>query len=335
MRTSGPVRCDSLRIGPIGMQAVQVIAERPSCRIVGAVDKDPAKIGRNLGDLVGLTRPLGVRVSGDAADVLRRVEADIVVLTTTSSLAMIKPQILEIISCGKNIVSSCEELTFPWITQPETAREIDEAARRENVSVLATGVNPGFLMDFLPMALTGVCRTVRRVTVERIQNAASRRLPFQKKIGAGLTLDQFHARVREGNLRHVGLTESIHLIASRLGWALDKTEETLSPVVSEGGFATDELTIPPGHASGVSQIGRGYRGGQEVITLVFRATVGEPDSHERIVIEGDPPIDLFIKDGVNGDVATCAIMANAIPVVVQAPPGLLTMADIKPVCCTP
>jgi 4-hydroxy-tetrahydrodipicolinate reductase len=317
------------------MQSVQYIAERSTCRIVGAVDKDPAKIGCDVGDLAELPAPLGVKVAGDAAEVLRDLEADVVVLTTTSSLARIKAQILEIVSYGKNIVSSCEELMFPWITQPEIAREIDEAAKRENVSVLATGVNPGFLMDFLPLVLSGVCRNVRKVTVERIQNAASRRLPFQKKIGAGLTIDEFHARVQEGTLRHVGLTESIHLIASGLGWTLDKTEDILAPVVSEVGFATDELSIPPGHASGVSQVGRGYRKGEEVITLVFRATVGEPDSHERIVIEGAPPIDLFIRDGVNGDIATCAIMTNAIPVVAQAPPGLRTMADIRTISCTP
>lgn len=334
MRTAVPLRVIQYGIGPIGLQSVQYIAERSTCRLVGAVDKDPAKVGRDVGQLAGLPAPLGVTVSGNAAEVLRDVEADVVVLTTTSSLAKIKPQILEIFSHGKNIVSSCEELTYPWITHPEIAREIDEAAKRENVSVLATGVNPGFLMDFLPLVLTGVCRNVRRVTVERIQNAANRRIPFQEKIGAGLSMDEFYTRVDKGTLRHVGLTESIHMIASGLGWTLDKTEDIIAPVISEAGLNTGRISISPGRAAGVSQTGRGYRNGEEVITLVFRATVGERESHERIVIDGTPPVDLFIAGGVNGDVATCALMANAIPVVVQAPPGLRTMADIRTISCT-
>lgn len=333
MRAAAPLRVIQYGIGPIGLQSIQYIADRSSCRIVGAVDTDPAKNGRDVGELAGLPAPLGVHIVGNAAEVLRDVEADVVVLTTTSSLVKIKTQILEIVSYGKNIVSSCEELMYPWITQPEIAREIDEAAKRENVSVLATGVNPGFLMDFLPLVMTGVCRNVRKVTVERIQNAAERRLPFQKKIGAGLSVDEFNTRVNEGTLRHVGLTESIHMIASGLGWTLDKTEDIITPVISGTGLDTGQLSIAPGHATGVNQVGRGYRSGEEVITLMFRATVGERDSHERIVIDGTPPIDLFIAGGVNGDVATCAIMTNAIPVVAQARPGLRTMADISTISC--
>lgn len=319
--------------GPIGLKAVEYIAGRSHLQIVGAVDTDPAKIGRDLGELAGLPAPLGVTVSGDASDVLRRTGADAVVLTTTSTLEKIKPQILEIVSFGKNVVSSCEELTYPWITQPAIAREIHEAAVANSVSVLATGVNPGFLMDFLPLVMTGICKDVTHIRVERIQDARHRRLPFQKKIGAGLTMEAFQTKAKEGILRHVGLTESIHLIASGLGWTLDRTEDILSPVKAASRITTEHLIIEPGQASGVSQIGRGYRNGEEVITLNFRASVGEPNPVERIVIEGSPRIDLTITDGVNGDVATCAIMTNAIPVVVEAEPGLRTMADVRPIAC--
>ncbi|NTV43846.1 MAG: hypothetical protein HGA63_11160 [Syntrophobacteraceae bacterium] len=171
------------------------------------------------------------------------------------------------------------------------------------------------------------------MTVERIQDARVRRLPFQRKIGAGLTLEEFNAKAKEGILRHVGLTESIHLIASGLGWQLDKVEDILSPVVAEKKLLAGNLAIEPGKTVGVSQIGRGFKNGKEVITLVFKAAVGESNPRERILIEGTPKIDLVISDGVNGDVATCAIMANAIPVVVEALPGLRTMADVRALPC--
>jgi hypothetical protein len=281
MRMDKKIKVIQYGIGPIGIKMLQVVAERPFLEIVGAVDIDPAKVGRDIGELAGFPSPLGVPVSGSASELLARVDADVVVLTTSSSLEQIKPQVLEIVSSGKNVVSSCEELMYPWLTQSEIAEAIDLAARKNNVSVLSTGVNPGFLMDFLPLVMTGVCRDVRKVTVERLQNAEYRRLPFQKKIGAGLSLEEFNARAREGVLRHVGLIESIHLIASGLGWELDKAEDILSAVVAEKRIETSDLTIEPGQAAGVKQVGKGFVNDREVITLYFEAAVGLPDSRER------------------------------------------------------
>jgi 4-hydroxy-tetrahydrodipicolinate reductase len=238
---------------------------------------------------------------------------------------------MEIVSYGKNVVSTCEELMYPWLTNSEIARQVDLAATQRNVSVLSTGVNPGFLMDFLPLVMTGVCRDVEKLTVERIQDAQYRRVPFQEKIGAGLTAQQFEERVREGNLRHVGLTESMHLIAVGIGWDLDRTEDIVEPVIAAQQVETKNRIIEQGRALGVNQVGRGYVGDKEVITLVFRAIIGEPDPRDRVLIQGTPSIDMAIQEGVNGDTATCAIIVNAIPVVIQAQAGLRTMADISPI----
>jgi 4-hydroxy-tetrahydrodipicolinate reductase len=186
-------------------------------------------------------------------------------------------------------------------------------------------------MDFLPLVMTSICRDVKKVTVERIQDAQYRRLPFQEKIGAGLSVQEFERRVREGSLKHVGLTESMHLLAARLGWALDRTEDVVDPVLADKPVVTENRTIEPGKALGVNQIGRGYLDSDEVITLVFRASIGEPEPRDRIVIHGNPDIDMVINKGVNGDTATCAIIVNAIPVVIRSQPGLRTMADISPI----
>jgi 4-hydroxy-tetrahydrodipicolinate reductase len=318
-------------LGPIGCKVVQYLTERGHFDIVGAIDADPEKVGTDLGHLAALNGPLGLKVTANARDLLEQVDADVVVLTTTSDLEKIRPQIMEILSCGKNIVSTCEELMYPWLTNPEVAREIDEAAKEHKVSVLSTGVNPGFLMDFLPLVMTSICREVNKVTVERIQDAQFRRLPFQEKIGAGLSVQEFERRVRQGSLRHVGLTESMHLMATKLGWILDKTEDVVDPVIAEKPVVTKDLSIEPGKTLGVNQVGRAYVDSKEVITLVFRASIGEPGPRDRIVIQGNPDIDMAINQGVNGDTATCAIIVNAIPVVIEAQSGLRTMADISPI----
>lgn len=323
------IRVVQMGLGPIGNKVTQYLMERSNLEIVGAIDCDLNKVGHDIGELAGLSEPLGVIVKSSAKEVLQDGGVDIVILTTSSSLERVYGQLRELIEYGVNVVSTCEELSYPWLTNPQLSDEIDRLARKNHVSVLSTGINPGFLMDFLPLALTGLCRDVRKVTVERIQNAQFRRLPFQKKIGAGLTREEFQEKVQEGILRHVGLTESIHMIASRLGWNIEKTEDEISPVIAKERAVTEGLTVDIGNCLGVQQLGRGFIGGQEVISLIFRAAIGEDDVRDRIIIEGTPPVELSFKGGVNGDIGTCAIVVNSIPSVINARPGLRTMADIE------
>lgn len=319
-------------LGPIGNKVTQYLLERDSIEIVGAIDTDPGKAGQDIGILAGL-EPIGVKVTANLSQVLSNGKVDVVVLTTTSSLSKTYEQLITLIPYGVNVVSSCEELSYPWLTHPELAAQLDKLAKENNVAVLGTGVNPGFLMDFLPIAMTGICRSVRKVHVERTQDASFRRIPFQKKIGAGLTVDQFEQKVQEGTLRHVGLTESIHMIAARIGWKLDKTEDIITPILAEKPVTCESMSIEAGKVLGVQQIGRGFAGGAEVITLAFRAAIGEAGSRDRILVEGVPAIDTCIEGGVNGDVATCAILVNAVQAVAKARAGLRTMADIEPISC--
>jgi hypothetical protein len=319
-------------LGPIGNRLTEYLVARPGVQIVGAIDNDPAKIGQDVGTIAGLP-PVGVGISDKVAEVLPVCGGEVVLLTTSSSLEKLEPQLLEILRYGIPVVSTCEELAYPWETRPAISRRIDQAAKEAGVAVLGTGVNPGFLMDFLPLALTGVCRQVSKITVERIQDARFRRIPFQKKIGAGLTREEFARKADEGTLRHVGLTESVQMIAAALGWKLDRTEDVLEPIVAECRVETPAMTIESGECLGVSQTGRGMRNGEEVITLVFKAAIGLENPRDRVIIDGEPGIDATIAGGVNGDIATCAMVANAIPVVIKARPGLRTMADIEPVSC--
>ncbi|MGE5845884.1 MAG: dihydrodipicolinate reductase [Ignavibacteria bacterium] len=318
-------------IGPIGAKITEFLLNKSSIEIVGAIDIDPQKTGRDLSEFSGNKTKLGISIKKNLEEVLDNIKPDIAVLTTSSSLEKITPSVMALISHGINVVSTCEELRYPWLINPALAAEIDEAAKINKVSVLSTGVNPGFLMDFLPSALTAVCRDIKKITVERIQNAQFRRIPFQKKIGAGLSMEQFQEKLKEGTLRHVGLTESIHLIASKIGWELEKTEDIIKPVAAKKNVKVKSIKIKKGNALGVKQIGRGIRNGEEVITLLFKAAIGEKNPRDRIIIDGTPKIDMKIKDGINGDIATCAITVNAIPAVIKAAPGLRTMADIETV----
>ena len=317
-------------IGSLGQQLVRFALNRDAFKIVAAVDPAPDKAGRDLGELCGVGR-LGVRVARDLKSALKGRKADVALLTTVSNLKRLEPQVAEIARAGLDVVSTCEELSYPWRTAPGISRRLDAICKRHKVTCLGTGVNPGFLMDFLPSALTGVCQNVKKIVVERVQDASARRIPFQQKIGAGLTPAEFRKKKAAGVLRHVGLTESMHLIAAAMGWNLDKTTESLRPVMAEKLVKSGYVPIKRGMARGVEQIGRGYIGRRQVVVLHFRAAVGEPESFDSIEITGEPNVHSVIKGGVNGDIATCAITLNAARSVLAAEPGLRTMLDVPAV----
>jgi len=242
----------------------------------------------------------------------------------------LEPQVVELARAGLNIVSTCEELSFPWKKQPQIAKRIDTICKQHGVACIGTGVNPGFLMDFLPCILTAVCQHVKCIRVTRFQDASSRRIPFQQKIGAGLPLAEFRTKVAAGTLRHVGITESLHMIARHLGWKLTRVTESLHPVIAKRAIRSGYKPIRRGQVCGVEQIGRAACKGREVLKLHFRATVGEPVSFDRVEIAGEPSFTSLIAGGINGDIASCAITINAIRSIVKAAPGLRTMIDLPP-----
>lgn len=315
-------------MGPIGEKIVRYLLEKNNVQLEALIDIDPTKVGQDVGVLLGLEKPLGVTVSDDAEQVLANSEADVVVLSTLSSFKKLKDQIYLCLKYKKNIISSCEEMAFPWDEEPELARIIDNAAKDAGVTILSNGVNPGFAMDALPIFLTSVCQRVDSIRVERHQDAAIRRLPFQQKIGAGLSLDEFNKKVNARIIRHVGFTESVQMIAKAMGWKLDRVEDIVEPAIAERDLESQFLKVAKGNAAGVIQTATGYVDGNPVITLELQAYLGHPAPKDSVRIEGEPPVYSEVKGGFNGDIATCAIIANSVPVVRRAEPGLKTMMDV-------
>jgi 4-hydroxy-tetrahydrodipicolinate reductase len=315
-------------LGPIGAGVARVIAARPDFQIVGAVDVDPAKVGKELGAFIGAGRALDVKISNDAAKVLKQ-KADVVMHCTSSSLAKVEPELTAILRARHNVVSTCEELAMPDATPAgaKIAKRIDALAKKSKVTVLGTGINPGFMMDTLPILLTGLCQQVKSVRVSRIVDASERREPLQRKIGAGLTVEEFNEKAAKQEIRHVGLTESVAQIARTLRWKLDKIEETIEPVIAQQLVRTEYTKVPPGRVTGVHQMGYGIKNGQRVVELDLQMSVDAGESIDEVWVDGTPEIHSVIH-GVHGDLSTAAVAANSIRRVVAAPPGLVTMTDI-------
>jgi 4-hydroxy-tetrahydrodipicolinate reductase len=323
------IRVLSIGLGPIGAAIARQIAARKGFRIVAAVDVDPAKAGRDVGEVIDLGRKLRVTVGASVGKTIRAARPDIAVLCTSSSLAAAAPLFLEVLKHRVPIVTTTEEAAYPVKRNRAIARRIDDAARKAKVAVLSTGVNPGFAMDALPIALSAVCERVDRVEVWRVQDARVRRLPFQQKIGAGLTREEFQRRVEDGSVRHVGFAESIQMIADAMGWRLGQVTEEVAPMIAEEAVSSQWLQVGAGRVCGIIQDGVGYVGGDPKITLRLEAYLGAPDSYDSVLIEGSPRIYSKIIGGVHGDIATASIAVNSIPAVLSAAPGLRTMRDVR------
>jgi 2,4-diaminopentanoate dehydrogenase len=325
---TGPIRVLHFGLGPIGIGVVKQVAQRKGFKIVGAVDIDPGKVGKDLGEIAGLDRQLRVKVAADAKKAIKAAKPDVVVLCTNSSLKKILPQLETILKLKVPVVSTTEELAYPTRANMRYARAIHKLAKKAKVAVLGTGVNPGFVMDALPITLTGVCERVEAIRVDRIQDARVRRLPFQQKIGAGLTREQFERKVDEGSVRHVGLAESVSMIAEAFGWKLDKITDEIKPRIATTTVASEYLAVDPGYVCGIEQDGIGYRNGLPIITLHMEAYLGAPESYDAVEISGSPALKMKIAGGVHGDIATASITVNSLPKILEAGPGLHTMRDM-------
>ena len=322
-------------LGPIGLLTLGAVLDRPDVlEVVGAVDIDPEKVGRDVSEFLGLDRPTGITVSADASGALAASRPDVVLHTTSSFLETAAEQIAICVEAGAHVVSSTEELAYPFHRHPDLSERLDRLAREHGVVVVGTGVNPGFAMDALALIATGTCTGVRSVRVERVVDAAGRRLPLQRKVGAGIEAAEFAERKASGTFGHIGLVESLRLVAAGLGWTIDRVEEELEPMLATRDVQTPFLTVPRGRVAGIHHSVKGFGpagasgGSGPIISLDLKMYAGAEEPQDAVYVDGDPPIDLVVRGGIFGDTATAGALVNAVGLVGRAPAGLRTVADL-------
>jgi 2,4-diaminopentanoate dehydrogenase len=322
------IRVVQFGVGPIGASIVRLMRQKSGIEIVGAIDRDPAKAGKDLGEVVGADdAPWGIGVVANSGEILEK-PVDVVVHSTSSYLKSVMDQLLECIAAGCCIVSTCEELAYPFRKSPDLAAKLDAASKDEGVALVGTGVNPGFVLDKLVLTLSAVSQSVDSARAIRVVDASKRRLPLQKKIGAGMTPEEFRAQVDAGVIKHHGLPESVAMVADGLGFEIDDITEAIEPVIAQENIRTEFLEVTAGQVAGVHQIARGTSNGEEKIFLELQMYVGAKNPADTIELKGRPNLSLVIPGGTHGDVATAAIAVNAIPAIVAAPAGLRTSRDL-------
>ena len=315
-------------LGPIGINAARLAASRQDLQLVGGIDIDPSLAGKSLAEVCGLEGKAGriYRSFGEMLD--NDIRPDVILHTAGSRAAVSLDQCRPMLEAGLAVVSSCEELLFPWHRAPVEAEETDAICRRSGGRILGTGVNPGFVLDLLPVCLSGVCREVRGIRGQRVVNATTRRQPLQKKIGSGMDPGDFRLLWREGKAGHAGFQESLLLIAHAMGWEMESVEENLEPVIAQRRIKTDHFDVQPGQTCGLHQIVEGRSHDGRRIHLDLKMYLEAPDPHDFVQIEGDPTVSCRLENGVAGDIATVAALVNCVPRLVAAPAGVRLMTEI-------
>lgn len=327
---SQKIRIVVVGCGVMGTRITSALLGKKSFEIVGAIDVNPKLSGRDLGELLEPATKLGIAIDADTAAVLSRAKPDAVVHATTSRLEDVFKQVAPVLEAGVDVVSTCEELSFPWKRHPELSKKIDALAKKHGSTIVGTGINPGYLMDTLPLVLTAPCLKVQSVSVTRMMDSSKRRIPFQKKVGTGMTVAEFRQKIDQGEITgHVGLLESINMIAAGLGWEIENAAEAPpEAVVAERDTETGLGVVPRGKVIGLRSSARATRGGEPAISLEFCANAAVKEEYDEVVVRGEPDIRQRILGGVHGDIGTVSMVINTVPLAVGAAPGLLTMKDL-------
>jgi len=324
---AGPVPVVVMGLGFIGQEIARAALASPEVELIGAVDTSPQLAGRPLADVLGQPTPK-LKVADSLERALGRRKGVVLLHATGSRLPQVMDQILDALKLGVGVVSTCEELAFPFLKHPELAAKLERAAQKAGVAVLGTGVNPGFVMDRLVATVGQACGPVRRVTVTRVVDARTRREALQRKVGAGLTEDEFFALVDKDQLGHVGLVESAALCALGLGMDCDDYEEEVAPVLAEEDITGGAFPVRKGRVAGIFQSVVGLEEEQERVRLELTIAVGAEDPKDRIEIDAEPKLVMEIPGGVAGDRATANTLVNAAPRLTAAEAGLLTVLEL-------
>lgn len=322
------VRVLQVGLGPIGLDMARRAVSRPGMRLVGAMDIASALIGRPLKDVLGSRDDCEGEVVGSAGEAVDAFKPDVALVATVSELELAAPVCEEFLKRGVHVVSTCEEMAFPFRTQPELSARLDAAAASGGVVCLGTGINPGFVLDVLPVFLTGPLDRVEKVRAFRVVDAGKRRGPLQRKVGAGLSVEAFERKVAAGGFGHRGFMESLHMLCDALGVETSGASTFIRPVIAGEAVETEYATVKPGDVAGIHQ---GAEDRDGLVVLDLKMYVGAKDPKDRIEVDGSPSIRVEVQGGYQGDVATCSIALNAIHALRHVRPGLRSMLDLPPV----
>lgn len=319
-------------LGAMGSGMARMIVAKQGIEIVGAIDTHKEKAHKKLSEVLGVTAP-DVTVQSECKEVIKPGAADVVLVCTGSFTREVYPQLELVAKAGIDCITIAEEMAYPEAQEPALAQSLHEMFEAAGVTLLGTGINPGFVLDSLIIALSGVCTHVESIKAVRVNDLSPFGPTVMRTQGVGTTPAEFHTGIASGGIvGHVGFPESMSLIAAALGFKLDRIEQVKEPIISNTHRETPHVKVAPGMVAGCKHIAYGYCGDKLVLTLEhpqqIRPEAESVHTGDYIYITGVPNINMAITPEIPGGIGTIAMTVNMIPAVINAAPGLVTMADL-------
>ncbi len=318
-------------LGAMGSVMAKIVLKKKDLELVGAIIRDEKDNGKDVGELIGLKKKTGVKAYTNAKELFKKEKPDIMLHAAVSYVPNVWVQIKPAVESGINVITIAEEMGYPFVKYPKLCREMDKTAKKHKVSILGSGINPGFAMDIMPLIISGICQNVKSIKITRVIDFSPFGPAIQKNIGIGMSPKEFKKGIKEKKLPlHIGLPESTYMLVSGLKWKLDKLTETRGPVFAKHDIKVPGyMTIKKGKVAGFNHRCFGFYKGKKLIIL---EELGRVDPHENykntIIIEGKPKLVETINVPT-GNITTTSHAVNLIPKVVDAKPGLLSMLDIS------
>jgi 4-hydroxy-tetrahydrodipicolinate reductase len=330
-----PIRILHYGLGAIGQNIARLVQKTSHLESAFAVDKNPDLIGQNLFEILTGAQTLpkrlkSVRVQG----ALQKNRAHVAIHSTSSWVKTIEPELRALIQSGYNVISTAEELVFPIGKNRDIVKKLDRLAKKKKVRVIGVGINPGFVLDLLPIVLSYASTEVESICAERFVDLRFRRIQLQKKVGVGMTRDEFLKNSKSLSFGHQGMLESLAMLAQGAGIPLTQMKKDIEPVFAENDLQTETLRVKAGQVAGLGQTARGFYRGKEKLRLVVRMVVGneavknKTQNLDRITIQGNPSIHLEIPGGIAGEAGTASMVINATSRLLKNPPGFHTLLDL-------
>jgi 4-hydroxy-tetrahydrodipicolinate reductase len=327
------IRVLVLGTGQMGSGIIRLVLEKQGLQFVGAFARRPGRAGLEVGQVIGLGRELGIPVSTDLARLVEQVQPHVAIQATCSTVDDAMGEVALLVRHGVPVISIAEQMACPACSSPAFAEEIHWLAVSQGVAVAGTGINPGFVLDLLVITLSGVCADIRSIHAQRVNDLSAYGTTVLRTQGVGLSPEAFAAELEAGIVMgHIGFPESVHLIAKAIGWDIERVEEKREPIIAGVARETPFVSVQPGQVAGCLHTAVAYRQGEPVITLRHPQQV-HPEAEgvetgDRIEIQGTPDVRLAGHPEIPGGQATCALAVNMIPRILNAPPGLHTLADL-------
>lgn len=317
--------------GKMGQVFLRYLYEK-GAEIVGAIDSNPAIIGKDIGEVAGLGFKLGIPVRSDAENVFKECDAHVCIIALQSLMEDIEHAYELSARNGVNAISICEEAFYPWNTSPAITNKLDKLAKENNCTLTGAGYQDVFWGNLIT-TLAGATHNITKIKGSSSYNVEDYGIALAEVHGAGLTPEEFEEQIAQSDSLPSYMWNTNQWLCAQFGWTIKSMEQKLVPLFHDEDLhsSTLNMTIKAGNAIGMSAVVTTVTNqGPVLVTECVGKVYPEGEVDKNIwTLHGEPDTTVRIEQPATVEL-TCATTVNRIPQLISAPAGFYTTDKLPP-----